>query len=324
MRSSLFGVPENIFNQLKDIYFMLTGSIYPDQLVNDDTIQDLIIAVENASGIISNFSVGALCIPEEVRDRFRILDTQITGKVYPLSSADPEALSAILNDILVGGPVYAHWKLNENSGTIASDSSAHSRHGTLHNMEDADWLAGKLNNCLRFEGVDEYVDCGNIASFERTDSFSIEFWMKSTQLGDFRHLISRFAVNTAGWIVRLQSGKIEVCLSYIWSTSHLIRKKTIVNTYNDGNWHHVVVTYNGSSLASGLLIYVDGSNQACTVVNDLLDGSMIINTNLNLGARNNGSLVYTGYLDEVVIYSYKISDPYILYRYNSGIGREDF
>ena len=62
---------------------------------------------------------------------------------------------------LTGSPNGDHavYHLNEASGDQALDSSGNARHGTLINMEDADWQAGKLNNCLEFGGVNEYVMC---------------------------------------------------------------------------------------------------------------------------------------------------------------------
>ncbi|GAG78821.1 unnamed protein product, partial [marine sediment metagenome] len=41
-------------------------------------------------------------------------------------------------------------------------------------------VSGKLDNCFQFDGVDQYVHLGDIANFERTDSFSLECWIKTT------------------------------------------------------------------------------------------------------------------------------------------------
>jgi len=94
---------------------------------------------------------------------------------------------------LKGTPVvpYAWYHLNESSGSLASDSSGNGRNGTLMNMEDIDWVAGKLNNCLVFDGVNEYVSCGDIADFERTDTFSLEAWVKTTNTG--QDILTRYS-----------------------------------------------------------------------------------------------------------------------------------
>ncbi|MCH7591916.1 MAG: hypothetical protein IH989_03925, partial [Planctomycetes bacterium] len=46
--------------------------------------------------------------------------------------------------------------------TIATDSSGNGYAGTLMNfpVDDSQWVAGRLNNALNFDGVDDYVDAG--------------------------------------------------------------------------------------------------------------------------------------------------------------------
>lgn len=99
MPSSPFGIPEDVYSKLQEIHLFLTGSSYPDQIVNDDTIQELLVNIENHVGISSSFSVGAFSIPEDVRDRFRTLYQKICGTSYPQCSAIPEDLYKILENI---------------------------------------------------------------------------------------------------------------------------------------------------------------------------------------------------------------------------------
>ena len=47
-----------------------------------------------------------------------------------------------------GLEAYGHWSINEESGTNVPDTSGNARHGTATNIEDADWIAGKLGNAL--------------------------------------------------------------------------------------------------------------------------------------------------------------------------------
>jgi len=53
--------------------------------------------------------------------------------------------------------VLVWWKFDETSGTTAADSSGNNNEGTLTNMGGTEWTAGKLNNCLSFDGVNDYV-----------------------------------------------------------------------------------------------------------------------------------------------------------------------
>ena len=68
--------------------------------------------------------------------------------------------------------------MNETTGTNVPDISGNTNDGTTQNMDDTNWVSGKLNNGLFFDGVNEYVDCGTTGNFDSTDPFSIEQWVR--------------------------------------------------------------------------------------------------------------------------------------------------
>jgi len=221
--------------------------------------------------------------------------------------------------------VYARWHLNESSGSLAADSSDNGRNGTLVNMEDGDWAAGKLNNCLEFNNgsSNEYIDCGNIANFERTDTFSLECWFK-TNVGTLNTILGNcLAPNYKGYAIYLfGGGKFYFYLGNN-VTSNCIRVIT-VNTFNDNVWHHVIVTYDGSSNSSGVTIYIDNTVQAVTVNANNLTDTALSSEPLRIGRYANSSDYYAGFLDEVVVYDRVLTSSEVAYRYNSGNGREKF
>jgi hypothetical protein len=328
--NSPFGIPEEVYSKLQQIYLILTGSSYPSGIVSDDAIQTLLVAIENYVGISSTFSVGAFSIPENVRDRLRTLYQRICGTSYSQCSAVPEDLYKILKNILFASSIYGHWKFNEGVGAIATDSSWRGHNGTLINMGPADWIPGKVgSNALTFLlTTPKYIDLGNFASFERTDSFSIECWFKiSVIFGGLYHLASKMenADPFKGWSLRINTEKIEFILSSKFNDpgQSLLRIRTI-NGFNDGNWHHLIVTYPGNSLASGVKIYVDKVSEALITVVDNLSGTIINAINLNFASRAGGSWAYTGDLDEIVIWTKELTQTEVTYRYNSGNGRENF
>lgn len=329
MSSSPFGVPENIYSKLQEIHLSLTGSSYPDDIINDDTIQELLVNIENHVGISSSFSVGIFSIPEEVRDRFRTLYQRICGTSYPQCSAVPEDLYKILENILFASSIYGHWKFNEGVGITAFDSSWRSHNGTLVNMGPADWIPGKVgSNALTFfAATPKYIDLGNFASFERTDPFSLECWFKTSVIGGLNHLLAKMenAGNFRGWGLRVNIGTVEVILSSIFGGpgQSILRVRTI-NTFNDGVWHHLVVTYLGNSLATGIQIYVDNISQPLVTVVDNLTSTITNAINLKFAAREGGAYAYTGDLDEIVIWTKELTQAEVTYRYNSGNGRENF
>ena len=226
------------------------------------------------------------------------------------------------NAFLLGvGEDYAHWNLNESSGTNVPDTSGNARHCTTVNMEDADWVSGKLNNNLQFDGTDEYVNCSNIANFERTDEFSLESWVKSTTIGS-NMIISKIRKLPVwrGWWLNFIDGKINFGLDY--QNPDVLMVETIDSSFADGNYHHVVATYDGTSLASGVHIYVDGVDKPLTILNNSLTGTIQTSVNLQIGSYQNSTDFFNGSIDEVVIYEEELSLPEVSFRYNTGVGIE--
>ena len=63
---------------------------------------------------------------------------------------------------------------DEGSGTIAKDESGYGNDGIIHG---ATWTTGISGKALSFDGIDDYIDCGNDASLDIADEITIEAWM---------------------------------------------------------------------------------------------------------------------------------------------------
>lgn len=216
---------------------------------------------------------------------------------------------------------YASWHLNESSGTNAPDNSGNGRNGTT--VGSPSWVAGKLNNCIQLNGTSQSVDCQNIAAFERTDSFSFECWVKpNTTGGDYMILFSK-ALGSAPFVgihcYFYQTSKY-LRFALIGAGSNLQFRTDATNIINNA-WHHLVITYNGTSLVSGCRCYVDGANQSIVSEGDNLT-QIIVNTVHFLIGQRDGTLYLKGLVDEFVIYNKVLTPAEVLARYNSGNGTE--
>jgi len=234
------------------------------------------------------------------------------------SNLESYANVTISDDKIVLGQasnVNGHWHLNENNGTSAYDSSGNSFTGTLTNSPI--WTNGKLNNALEFNGVNQYVNFGNIENFERNNSVSYEFWFNST-VGTLRDVLAKYQT-PRGMIIMLNAGKIQFNI-YTSATTYLAIKTS--TAYNDGKWHHAVVIYNGSSFVSGVNIYIDSILQSLTTVSDSLGNGTILNSaTFNLGSRGD-SAFFLGRLDEILVYNKTLTQAEVNSRYNSSYGTE--
>jgi hypothetical protein len=83
--------------------------------------------------------------------------------------------------------------------------------------------------------------------------------------------------------------------------SNFIQVET-ANSVNDGNWHFLVASYDGSGQAAGVQLYVDGAPAATTVVSNTLNGLTTLNgVPVAIGSRDTGAVPFSGLLSEAAI-----------------------
>lgn len=170
-----------------------------------------------------------------------------------------------------------------------------------------------------FGGVDEFIVVGSVGNFERTTSFSTSCWFKtSSTAAEF--IISRQANSGLfpGWNVFIEAGKIKIALINNNGTSNRLFIETN-STFNDSNWHHCVMTYDGSSNTSGLFIYIDGSLASVTVITNSLSASILTSANFQISGRDGPNVVLNGSVDEVAIYDKDLTASEVTDIYNLGI-----
>lgn len=222
--------------------------------------------------------------------------------------------------------VYVRYHLESiASGDNISDSSGNNRDATA--MNNPTVVVGKLNNGIQFGAVnDQYIDCGDIAGFDLDNSFSFEIWAKPSPASRTRYLFGKGTAGNGIGIYIESDGDVRAELESNNSTRSIYR--TVDVNVEDSAWHHIIVTYNGSRLLSGLIVYVDNIIPTTLNSNDNIQGTdtLIVSQNLTIGASNNGSLntFRDGILDEAVIYDRVLTPTEVAYKYNSGTGRENF
>jgi len=92
---------------------------------------------------------------------------------------------------------------------------------------------------------------------------------------------------------------------------------TLAATLIDGNWHHIVLTYDGVSrtTASSYTLYVDGSPKSVGVASVF---SPVPNEN-RIGHSTNAGNWFSGNIDEVSIFSSELTSGNVTTLYNSGV-----
>ena len=161
--------------------------------------------------------------------------------------------------------------------------------------------------------------------FERTDPFSVECWIYCTDLGNNIYGDQVFSKAQSGYrgISALVSpaGSISVNLTSV-SGPNQISFNTGSATIIENTWHHVVITYDGSSTADGVTVYVNDSPKTHYNVVDSLTSTILTGDPFRVG--NYGPFYkyrnFDGFIDEMVVYDKELSAAEVSASYNSGAG----
>jgi outer membrane protein assembly factor BamB len=201
--------------------------------------------------------------------------------VFPISTFSGVAASYTQPPELVG-----YWKLDENSGTTAYDSSSYNNNGIIYG---ASWTGGKVNSALSFDGVNDYVDCGTGPSLMPTTAITLEAWFKASNVSTYGTIVSTFYYE--GYFLRINpNAAVEFAPGICYSPA---------GTIQPGVWHHVVGTFNGT-LAE---IYVNGN-----LVGSQSSGYLAYTgQSLRIGNNPATGLWFNGVIDEVKVYNRALS-----------------
>ena len=167
------------------------------------------------------------------------------------------------------------------------------------------WGTGKLHRALKLDGQNgNYLDAGQAVAFDRTNSFSYGCWTKVKGKGGA--ILSKMEEGPSyrGFDLLAEEGKLVVHLVHAWP-DNAIKVATSSPVPKDA-WFHALVTYDGSSKAGGLKVYLNGKSQGLEVKADNLSATLVNQVPLHIGKRFQ-SLPYFGNLEEVRFYGRALS-----------------
>ncbi len=206
--------------------------------------------------------------------------------------------SARGQDITTG--LVGHWKLDEGSGTTASDSSGNGNTGTLTNGPT--WTTGQLNSAVNFDGSDDYIDAGGAASLDIDGPVSLCAWFNVASIpGDIAIVANDIAINDSQYKLELQSGGV---ILFGWSNGagndEIYTTAALVST---GIWYHACgVRISDSSVK----IYLNGIERSVTPSGNFSIPADAGNTAIGrLGQR--GVDYFPGIIDDARIYNRALS-----------------
>ncbi len=173
-------------------------------------------------------------------------------------------------------------------------------------------VGGQRGKAIALTGDDPVVLPG-IGHYGRHQSFSVSLWLKPGEIEEraviFRRSRGWDDAGTIGYELTKLGGRLSAKLVHFWPGNAICIETDEI--LEKGEWHHVVVTYDGSSKASGLKIFVDGLTAGKNVVQDHLTRTITQwragHYDLAIGARYRDRGFKDGQVDEFRVFDRTLS-----------------
>jgi hypothetical protein len=160
------------------------------------------------------------------------------------------------------------------------------------------------------------VDMGNVLGFG-AQGFSIAAWVKTTYAGAYGVVAAKHTTGFLnGYILAFNTsggyGQPNKASSYV--SSNAGGDPRSATTVNDGQWHHVVLTYQPGGLVA---IFVDGVREDTRSASPLVanGASFLLGGLVNSGGTKLPH--YTGLVDDLQVYQGALTGPQVCFIYNN-------
>ena len=223
--------------------------------------------------------------------------------------------TSIIADWLVFNMDAANRACYPKTGTTATDTIGN----VTGSLTNGTAFSNDNNGVFDFDGVDDYVNYGNILGMadDGTDSFSVGFWMKRNSTAQEWIVSKQLSSGTyGGFAIFIASGKLNFFLGSGSPSSYIQGKST--DSVTGTTWNNIVVTYDGSQDITGFKIYINGVSNTIVQVSNNTPANVANTTNFQLSSRNgNTSLQYGGKISNTQFYNRELSANEALHNYNA-------
>jgi len=179
------------------------------------------------------------------------------------------------------------------------------------------YMVGKYGQSHTFDGG-EYISVGNPTAlqFERTNSFTFAYWAKYTSNTKEKIITKNNGDATKGYEMGFNASGFPILRLINTSSTNEINVVGSAS-YDDGNYHHFVWTYSGTSLASGVILYVDNAAVTLTTTTNNLSATIANSNNVIFGADTGGTNPLIAQIDDLRIYNRVLSSSEVSDLYNN-------
>ncbi|MBI1831671.1 MAG: DUF1553 domain-containing protein, partial [Planctomycetes bacterium] len=204
-----------------------------------------------------------------------------------------------------------HAKLNEGGGKSVN-FVVDGKTRALNVNDGYDWVAGKgTPKTFTIKPAGSAIELADVGDFDAKQGFSIGAWVKIPRRGTTGAIAARMD-NTnffRGWDFWIEQDKLGMHIINKWDEDAL--KVTSKVPLQPGQWYHVVVSYDGSSKAAGVKLYVNGALQPTDVFIDRLKSTIRTKVPFKIGQRHQSERVKDVSLQDLRLYGKTLTGPQV-------------
>jgi hypothetical protein len=177
---------------------------------------------------------------------------------------------------------------------------------------------GSNGGALTFDGVDDYVDCGNPTSLQITGSLTLSTWIKASTSSNngslFCKSIQIFGdpgqkIYELGYLSNIMYFQIGDNASNTVTLSYT-STPVITNT-----WHQVIASWDGTTNTNGLKLYYDGLLVAQTT--STISSIQNLAYSLIMGYGRRTPFLYVGSMAVAQVYNRALNASEVLQNFNA-------
>ncbi|WP_232536127.1 DUF1553 domain-containing protein [Lacipirellula parvula] len=183
-----------------------------------------------------------------------------------------------------------------------------------HNANGLPQVPGRAGQAIRCDG-DHGVTFPDLLKIDRPDPFTLDLWLRDVLRNPQPVVVAQRTFGTDvgynGFDLMLADGVLEARLYRVWPGNAIgVRAAEPIAA---ADWEHITVTYDGSSRAAGLRLYLNGRELQTTILRDKIQKSVAVSTygsgTFTLGERFRDRGFKDGEFDELRLYARALT-PY--------------
>jgi hypothetical protein len=219
-----------------------------------------------------------------------------------------------LSDSLSG-----YWLFDDSyyNGTNFFDVSGNSR--SINKNPETPFLQTERGKSLKFnDSLPTMYLPENSFNYDQDSTFAIISWINPTDTSD-SNIIGRQKISNPdfpGWKLQLESsGSVSFWMINHTNEGNYLRVDTKMNVSDLEGWNQIAVSYDGSRDASGVKLFVNGSEVSVDVKKNNLSSGFTIAEDTSFGGFDYDVFSYTGYIDSIRVYNSTIGPSRVAERY---------